>query len=142
MSQSKGKLIIVALVFAVLAMSSLACGGSSDVAAATEIEPTPDPVQAKHAAMENAYELGETLFIYDAPQGDSTYALFYGKTRVIFLKEGNLRGVKLTTQESINLTVKTKEDGEDWWVCYSFSSLGVGDYVYYDGIWRVTHYTP
>lgn len=137
------RLFWVVLVFAVL---SLACGGPDRVADAIP-EAAPDPVQVKYEAMKNAYELGETLFFFDAPQNGVRYALFYGGQRIVFIKERILRGVKLTSQEALNLDVKkeyTDDEGEkNWSTQYTFQTIGPGDYVYFEsGLWRVTHYTP
>jgi hypothetical protein len=139
----KCKLVLVAL--AVLALSSLACGNSNKVADAIP-EAAPDPVQVKYEAMKNAYELGETLFFFDAPQS-VRYALFYGGQRIVFIKERALRGVKLTSNECLNLDIKkeyTDDEGEkNWSTQYTFQGVGPGDYVYFEsGLWRVTHYTP
>ena len=101
---------------------------------------TPSPAQQKHAIMENAFALGETVFYYDAEQ-TKQFALFYGGERIVYIKSRIIRTVKLTSNECINLEIRSRDDNGDWNFVYAMQNVSPGDYVKYDGSWRVTPYT-
>lgn len=97
MSQSKGKLIVAALVFATLAMSSLACGGSGDVDAAStkstfteaEAEAYWDEANAKEVIRQEAIRRDAVVVEWRGDWNpDAKLALFRGQGHVSDVKVG------------------------------------------------------
>ena len=129
MSQSKGKLIMIVLAFVVLAMASLACGGSDNpVAAAPELTATP---WSRQDIIASAYEQGRAVFVFHGER--EGLALCNGTTRLASLKEaGKEYMFKFDTQESANLTFCQRNELGNYETLQDISGVSPGDYLSWD----------
>jgi len=124
---------VLTLAMTVVAM---AVGTGSD---APEPIPTLSPDMARRLW---AYEQGNVLFEYNG--GGEGYALCYGQTRIVWLKQGSDRSIELTAQESLNLSLChwTAEQGKYQHV-QDVSGASPGDKLTWDtgGVLRWSRYT-
>lgn len=114
------KLLIVASVV-VLALSGMACTGP---------DATPEPkmtaAQERQQSMSWAYEYGETIFVH----GDDGYAICEGNTYIASLGAGEYNRIKLSSQETLNLTLcKRSEETGNYSAITDISGAAPGDWL-------------
>ena len=131
MSQSKKKLFTVAVLFGVLALSSLACGGTTKEEFLAS-GPTPAPMSEKSLMMQAAHECGEVVFVYN--KVEEGVALCVGSMKVARLKEvGYVYRMKLTGNEALNLSLgKINPETANCTAFQDISGVGSGDYLSWD----------
>lgn len=142
MSQSKRKLSVVLFLFLVLALASMACGGSDNVAAAPEAL---SPAQEKQQAMEDAayYNAFVVVFEYKHAGADDKYGICNGSTKVVSLEKGETRRVELTSQEALNASLcQWNEESGGWGSVQDIGGVSPGDYLLWDTCLHWTRYTP
>ena len=133
MSQSKGKLIVAALAFVVLLMSSLACGPVKEVAAgmAGPAAPTPVPTPTeREIRIEGARSRGATLFQY---KGTATgMAICHGTEQILPLDGGNVKEICLTSEEVANLSLCQRNDAGNYDAHQDISGVEPGEWLVWE----------
>jgi len=133
----------MAKMFVLVVVTLLLAGCGVDVAP----EPVElSPAQIKQQAMEDAAYYDETVFefpVYDEAGGK--YALCYGTQRIVYLRSGETKRIKLSLQEAANLSFCKENSNGGYNIMSGLGNASPGDYFAWVGearALRVTTYTP
>ena len=128
MFQSKDKLIVAILAFVVLAVANLACVSevATGLAGPATPMPVPTPTQ-REARIEGARSRGATIFEYNG--SDNGMAICYGTERIVSLNSGEVKEVRLTSQETANLSLCQRNDAGNYDIHQDISGVEPGEWL-------------